>query len=100
MTKHEELLKYTIDENLDNTKIELIPQLIDNTIHIHTPNSIHLNTDEIIIQPTKHTTKTNTTTIKTRLEKAMDQLYNVENNVTTTESVLNIDLDLYQMEDY
>ena len=101
MTKqHEELLiKYPTDENFNITKIELTPQLIDNTTHIHTPNYIHLNTNNktnTAVQPKKQTTKT-----KTQLEKATSKLYDIENyHNTTTEKTINIDLDLYQMENY
>jgi hypothetical protein len=91
LTKQEDILKYPIDENLDITKIEINPQLVDNTLHICTP-LCNLDTENITLQPKNCTTKT-------QLEKATNQLYNIE-NYTTPEKVLNIDLDLYQMEDY
>ncbi|MCL2643127.1 MAG: hypothetical protein FWD52_06420 [Candidatus Bathyarchaeota archaeon] len=103
MTKQEDLLKGSIlDENLELTKIELIPQLVDNTTHIHAPLSVHINTDKITQTPKKctitPTTKKPTTTTKTQLYKATNHLYNLENH-HTPEKILNIDLNLYQMEE-
>jgi len=98
MTKPEELLKGRIDENLD-TKIEITPQLIDNTLHICTPGCIHFDSDVNTVTPSKkHVMKTKMTK-KTQLEKATHHLYDLE-NYHAAEKVLNIDLDLYQMEDY
>jgi len=94
LTKQDELLKYQIDENLNTPKIELIPQLIDTNLHMCNPNCLHLDQDKIIAQHTK-----NTITTKTQLEKTLNNLYNIE-NYHTNEKTLNINLDLYQMEDY
>jgi hypothetical protein len=86
------MLKCPLDENLDLTKIEISPQLVDNTLHICTP-LCHLDNENITLQPKNYTTKT-------QPEKAINQLlYNIE-NYTAPEKVLNIDLDLYQMENY
>jgi hypothetical protein len=60
---------------------------------------VNLDT-KIVIQPTNCPVKPNLTTIsKNQLQKATNQLYNIE-NYTTAEKTLNIDLNLYQMEDY
>jgi len=98
LTKQDDLLKCPIDENLDATKIDITPQLVDNTLHICTPIGVHLDTDDIILQPKKCTTQPNLTT-KTQLEQATNKLYNIE-NCSTPEKILNINLDLYQMEEY
>jgi hypothetical protein len=98
LTKHEDLLKCPIDENLDTPKIEVTPQLVDNTLHIRTPLCVHLDTDDISIQHNKCATKPQMTT-KTPLQKATNKLYNIE-KYSTPEKTLNINLDLYQMEDY
>jgi len=94
LTKQDELLKYPLDENLNNLKIELMPQLTDNNSNLHlcNTNCLHIDQDKIVIQHKKSTTKT-------QLEKATNQLYNIENH-NIAEKTLNIDLDLYQMEDY
>ncbi|MCL1977810.1 MAG: hypothetical protein FWG55_06915 [Candidatus Bathyarchaeota archaeon] len=97
MTKQEELLKCPIDENLD-AKIEVAPQLVDNTLHLCVPRCVHLNSEEVAVTPKKRVVKTKMIT-KTQLQKATSQLYNLESCNTATK-VLNIDLDLYQMEDY
>ncbi len=99
MTKNEELLKCHLDENLDDTKIEVVPQLVDNTLHLCAP-SVHLPIEEEIelTKPKIHVVKNKMTT-KTQLENATSQLYNLESG-HAAEKVLNIDLDLYQMEDY
>ena len=98
MTKPDELLKYIINENVDTQKVELTQHFSDNTLHIHTPNYIQLNAEEIVIQPKKRVVKTKTTT-KSQIEKVTSQLYNIE-NCNIAEKTLNIDLDLYQMENY
>ncbi|MDR2203905.1 MAG: hypothetical protein LBE76_06380 [Nitrososphaerota archaeon] len=97
LTKQDELLKYHIDENLDTPKIEITPKLVDNALHICTPKCVHLESNEIALQPKRQMTNTKMTA-KTQLEKITNKLYNLE-NCQTTEKILNIDLDLYQMDD-
>jgi hypothetical protein len=98
LTKQDELLKCQLDENIDVAKIEIVPQHVDNTLHICTPSGIYLDPDEIVLQHKKQVVKAKMTT-KTLFEKATTQLYNLE-SCQTTEKVQNIDLDLYQMEYY
>jgi hypothetical protein len=98
LTKQDELLKYPLDEHFGDTKLEVAPQLVDNTLHLCTPIHAHLDSDQVAVQPKKRVVKTKMTT-KNQLEKATSQLYNLE-NCYTTEKILNIDLDLYQMEEY
>jgi len=95
LTKHTETIKCPTDENQNITKINYTPQHINNTPNIYNPNNINLNTDEILIQPKTHPTKI---TPKTQLEKITHHLYNLENH-HKTEKTLNIELNLYQMEE-
>jgi hypothetical protein len=99
LTKQDDLLKNPIDETLDTTTLELTNHLTDNTLHIHTP--IHINLDKVGLQPKNCLKTPNLTTITKNnpIEKATNQLYNIE-NYTTPEKTLNINLNLYQMEDY
>jgi len=99
MTKTEELLKNRIDETFEDTKIEITPQLIDNTLHLCTPSCIHYDSNIKTLTTTKKPVMKTKMTKKTQLEKATHQLYDLE-NYGATEKTLNIDLDLYQMEDY
>ncbi len=102
MTKNEELLKCHLDENLDDAKIEVTPQLVDNTLHLCAPGAHMLDEEiEASVKPKKlnaDVVKTKMTT-KTLLEQATSQLYNLETG-SRPEKCLNIDLDLYQMEEY
>jgi hypothetical protein len=78
--------------NLDIQKIEHTPQLTDNTLPICTPRHIHLNPNNTANQPKNHPTKI-------QLDEATSQLCNIEKQYTT-EKTINIDLNLYQMEEY
>jgi hypothetical protein len=99
LTKHEDLLKGRIDENFDATKLEVAPPVIDNTLHLCAPGCVHFDSEvKVAVQPKKRVVKAKMTT-KTQLEKATNHLYDLERS-HTAEKVLNIDLDLYQMEDY
>ncbi|MDR2707422.1 MAG: hypothetical protein LBB87_01575 [Nitrososphaerota archaeon] len=99
MTKPEELLKDRIDESFEVTKIDVTPQLVDNTLHLCTPGGLHFDSDvEIVLPPEKHVVKTKMTK-KAQLEKATHYLYDLE-SCDVAEKELDIDLGLYQMEDY
>jgi hypothetical protein len=99
LTKHEDLLKGRIDENFDDAKLEIAPQLVDNTLHLCAPGCIHFDSEvETCVKPKKHVVKTKMAK-KSQLEKATHHLYDLESS-NTAEKVLNIDLDLYQMEEY
>jgi hypothetical protein len=104
LTKHlpEDALKCHLDENLDDAKIQVVPQLVDNTLPLCAPGvPVGVGVDAAV-QPKKpkvRMVKTKMTTTKSRLEKATSQLYDLESGCAP-EKVLNIDLDLYQMENY
>jgi hypothetical protein len=99
LTKHlsEDALKCHLDANLDDAKISVVPQVLDNTLPLMAPGA-HV----VAVQPKQlkvGVVKAKVTKIKTRLEKATSQLYDLESG-HEPEVVLNIDLGLYQMEDY
>ncbi|MDR2700700.1 MAG: hypothetical protein LBC12_07915 [Nitrososphaerota archaeon] len=100
MTKNEELLKGRIDETFDNPKIRFTPQLVDNTLHLCASGCVHFDSEvkAAVVQPKKHVVKTKMTK-KTQLERATAHLYDLE-SCNTTEKTLNINLHLYQMEEY
>ncbi len=90
---HEDQLKL----HLEDAKIEVVPQLVDNTMVICGAHNPVVET-----QPKKlkvHVVKPKVTTKKSKLEKATSQLYDLE-SCSGPEKSLNLDLDLYQMEDY
>ncbi|XHH08959.1 MAG: hypothetical protein ACFCUE_15555 [Candidatus Bathyarchaeia archaeon] len=96
MTKE---LKCHLEENLDDAQITVTPQLVDNTLHLCVPSCIH-EIDQVVVEPKKlEMVKPKMTTIKTELETITSQLYDLECGVKPAK-VLDIDLDLYQMEDY
>ena len=100
MTKHlaEDALKCHLDSNLDDAKLTVVPQVLDNTLPLMAPGA-HV---QAAVQPKKleaGMVKAKMSKIKTRLEKATSQLYDLESGCEP-EKVLNIDLGLYQMEDY
>jgi hypothetical protein len=98
LTKPEDLLKGRIDETFDDAKIEFTPQLVDNTLHLCTPGCMHFDSKvETCVQPKKPVVKVKVTK-KSQLEKATHHLYDLESS-HAAEKILNIDLDLYQMED-
>ena len=100
LTKHDDLLKCRIDENFDTAKLEITPQLIDNTLQLCVQDCALFEPSEITaaVSPKKHVMKTRPTK-KTLLEKATHHLYDLE-NCHVAEKTLNIDLELYQMEEY
>jgi len=87
LTKQLDELKCNL--TVEDTKV--LPQLIDNTpLVIGTP---------LIKVKGKRMVKAKMTTKKTKLEKATSHLYDLEDN-HGPEKALNIDLGLYQMEDF
>lgn len=99
MTKHlpEDALKYHLVDNLDASKIEVVPQLVDNRMVIcggRTPDSVSSQR-----KLKARAVKPKVAAKKTRLGKVMQELYDLESG-HEPEKVLNIDLGLYQMEDY
>jgi len=90
----EDQLKLHIEE----PKIEVVPELVDNTMVICGPH----NNPAVIAQPKKlkvRAVKPKMTTKKSKLDRATSQLYDLE-SCSGPEKSLNLDLDLYQMEDY
>jgi len=99
LTKHDDLLKCRIDETFDDAKIEITPQLIDNTLHLCTPECDLFDSEIRPVVALDNCLSKPKMTNRAQLEKATHYLYDLE-NCATTEKVLNIDLGLYQMEDY
>jgi len=99
LTKHDDLLKCRIDETFDDTKIEITPQLIDNTLNLCTPECDPFDSEIQTVVTTRNSLVKPKMTTRVQIEKATHYLYDLE-NCSTTEKTLNIDLDLYQMEDY
>lgn len=94
MTKHvhDEALKCPL--NIDNVKVEVVPKILD--------NSLAIAGGRIIPEPTElsaRTVKPKVTAKKTKLGKALSQLYNLEVG-NKPDKLLNLDLDLYQMENF
>jgi hypothetical protein len=91
LTKHiHEELKCNL--SVEDTKV--VPQLIDNSLAIVGP--------QMVCKPTgtkARMVKAKMTPKKSRLEKATRHLYDLE-DIHGPEKVLNIDLGLYQMEDF
>jgi hypothetical protein len=100
LTKHmpEDALKCHLDANLDDAKISVVPSLVDNTLPLLAPG-VHMPTAVAVAPKKVHVEKAKMTTRKTRLEKATSQLYDLESGCAP-EQALNIDLGLYQMEDF
>ena len=99
LTKHDDLLKCRIDETFDEAKIEITPQLIDNTLHRCTPECDLFDSEIQTVVTLDDCLSKSKMTNRAQLEKAAHYLYDLE-NCDRTEKVLNMDLGLYQMEDY
>ena len=76
-------------------KVEVIPKIIDNTLVLAAPNVTRKPKGKIKVRMVK----AKVTAKKSRLEKATSHLYDLEDSCGP-EKALNIDLGLYQMEDY
>ena len=96
MTKplHEEALKLHL--SIEEVKIEVTPKIIDNTLVLGVPNVIGKSKGKMKVN---RMVKAKVTVKKTRLEKATSNLYDLE-DCCGPEKTLNIELGLYQMEDY
>ena len=93
MTKHvHDELKCNLD--LDDAKVEVDPEIIDNTLVISAPHVMRKPKGKVKVKVVKPKM-----TAKRSLEKATGHLYDLE-DCTGPEKHLNLDLDLYQMEDY
>ena len=97
MTKHalhDEVLKETL--TIEDVKVEVLPKMIDNTMVIGGSGIVRKPKSRIKVGVAKSKMPTKRTS---RLEKATHCLYDLEEG-HEPEKTLNIDLDLYQMEDY
>ncbi len=95
MTKHlhEEALKPL---DIDDAKIEVVPKVIDNSIVIGGPHIVRKPRNKMNVRMVKNKVPPKRTS---RLERATQYLYDLEES-HEPEKHLNIDLGLYQMEDY
>ncbi|MCW3995858.1 MAG: hypothetical protein NWE98_06885 [Candidatus Bathyarchaeota archaeon] len=80
---------------VEDLKVEISPQIIDNCAVIGTPPVAQKSKGKVKVR----VVKAKVTTRKSRLEKATRNLYDLE-DCLGPEKPLNIDLGLYQMEDY
>ncbi len=94
MTKHlhDELNRHL---SVDDAKVIVAPQIIDNTLIIGAPTVMPKTKGKVKARMVK----AKVTKKVSRLEKATSNLYDLEDRCTA-EKALNIDLGLYQMEDY
>jgi hypothetical protein len=95
LTKHlsEDALRSHL--SVEDVKIEIVPKLIDNTLVLGTSNVMRKPKEKMKVRMVK----SKMTTKRSRLEKATSHLYDLEDSYGP-EKVLNIDLGLFQMEDY
>jgi hypothetical protein len=94
LTKHLDELKCNLIP--DDAKIEVAPTIIETPIVITAPS---LTRKPKAAKVKARMVKAKMTTKKSTLEKATSSLYDLE-NCHGPEKTLNLDLDLYQMEDY
>jgi len=90
---HEDHLKLHL--SLEDPKIEITPKIIDNTLVLGTSTVLPKSEAKMKVRMVKP----KMTVKKTRLDKATSHLYDLEDSCGP-EKALNIDLGLYQMEDY
>jgi hypothetical protein len=81
---------------IDDVKVEVVPKMIDNSMRISGSSIVRKpkNKMKVGVAKSKMTPKKTS-----RLNKATNCLYDLE-EACEPEKVLNLDLDLYQMEDY
>jgi hypothetical protein len=80
---------------LDDAKVEVAPQIIDNTVMIRAPHVM----GKPQAKGKNRMVKAKVTIKKSRLERATSHLYDLEDSCAA-EKTLNIDLDIYQMEEF
>ena len=80
---------------LEDDKVEVAPQIIDNTMQIGSPHVMHKPKGKMKVRVVKAKVPIK----RSRLEKVTCHLYDLE-DCNGPEKRLNIDLDLYQMEEY
>jgi hypothetical protein len=91
---HEEELKSPLI--IEDTKVEVVPKTIDQSMVINGPNIVRKPKGKMKVRMVKSKV---TAKRSSRLEKATQQLYDLEETYAP-EKQLNIDFGLYQMEDY
>ena len=98
MTKHaslhDEAIKNTL--TIEDVKVEAVPKMIDNSMVMGGSQIVHKPKSKIKVRMVKSKMPVKRTS---RLEKAIQHLYDLE-DAHEPEKPLNIDLGLYQMEDY
>lgn len=90
---HDEALKCPL--NVEDLKVEVVPKIIDNSLAIAAARII----PEPNLELNSRTIKPKVTAKKTKLGRALSQLYNLEAG-NKPDKLLNLDLDLYQMENF
>ena len=96
MTKqlHDDALKLHL--SIEEVKITVTPKIIDNTLVLGAPSVIDKSKSKMKVN---RMVKAKVTVKRSRLEKVTSHLYDLEDSCGP-EKTLNIDLGLYQMEDY
>jgi len=96
LTKHlqDEALKAPF--TLEDAKLEVVPKIIDNSMVIGGPHVVRKPKNKMNVRMVKNKMPPKKTS---RLEKATHCLYDLE-AAHEPEKTLNLDLGLYQMEDY
>ncbi len=80
---------------VETVKVEVIPQIIDNTMVIGEPHIVRKPKGKVKVR----VVKAKVTPKRSRLDRATSHLYDLEDS-TGPEKPLNIDFGLYQMENY
>jgi hypothetical protein len=91
---HDEALKNPL--MIDDVKVEVAPKMIDNSLVLRSSNIVPKPKNKMkvgVVKPKMTPKRTS------RLDKATNCLYDLE-EAREPEKNLNLDLDLYQMEDY
>ena len=91
---HDDALKCHL--SVEDIKVEVVPKLIDNSLAFGAPGIVCKPKGKMKVN---RMDKAKVTVKKSRLDKATSHLYDLEDSCGP-EKVLNIDLGLYQMEDY
>jgi len=91
---HDEAIKNTL--TIEDVKVEAVPKMIDNSMVMGGSQIVHKPKSKIKVRMVKSKMPVKRTS---RLEKAIQHLYDLE-DAHEPEKPLNIDLGLYQMEDY
>jgi hypothetical protein len=81
---------------IEDAKVEAAPKIIDNSMLIGGPHIVHKPKNKMNTRMVKNKVPVKGTS---RLEKATQHLYDLE-DAHEPEKPLNIDLSIYQMEDY